>query len=112
MAFNVKDPLFITIVLVLAAIGLVFPFNIMWSLALESVGNAKARISALAIAIRLVITSLGLQVASFFYDHSFFSIGATMCVSLLLAFICGYRLFQIDKSILKPHKHEELEWHL
>jgi DHA1 family bicyclomycin/chloramphenicol resistance-like MFS transporter len=112
MAFNVKDPLLITIVLVLAAVGLVFPFNIMWSLALESVANAKARISALAIAIRLVITSLGLQVASFFYDHSFFSIGATMCVSLLLASICGYRLFRLDKSILKPHKHEELEWHL
>jgi hypothetical protein len=36
MAFNVKDPLLITIVLVLAAVGLVFPFNIMWSLALES----------------------------------------------------------------------------
>ncbi len=50
IGFNVKNPLLITLVLVLAAVGLVFPFNILWSRALEAVPNAKSRISALAIA--------------------------------------------------------------
>lgn len=112
MIFDVRNPLFITCIFMLAAIGLVFPLTIMWSRALESVPLAKGRISALAVAVRLIITSIAVQGASYFYDHRFLSIGVTICINLVLACYCGYRVFMLERKIITPNKPQELEWHL
>ena len=96
LVFNIQDPLLITGVLLVLAIGVVPPINILWVLCLEAVENAKGRIAALIIAIRLIVTSIGLQVVSYFYDGTFFYLGLSMCLFLILAFWFCYKLFQED----------------
>lgn len=96
---DVRDPLIITCVLLILAIGVVPPINILWVLCLEAVENAKGRIAALIIAMRLILTSIGLQTVSFFYDGTFYYLGLSMALFLILAFWFCFKLYKEDNFL-------------
>lgn len=93
---NIQDPMMITAVMLIQSIGLILPINILWPLMLEAIPEGKGRLAAVATASRLIMTALSLQVASFFYDGTFRSLGMTMGVFMALTFWMGYKLFQTD----------------
>lgn len=94
---NSKNPLLITLVTLLSAIGMALPCNILWPRSLEAVPNSKARITAIYISGRLIVTSLFVQLVSFLYQGSFKELGIVMCISLTIGLIACYKLLQEDR---------------
>lgn len=101
---DVKDPLIITIVMIIQAISMVYPINILWPLALDSVPNAKVRVGALLVTLRLAVSAIAIQIASYFYDCSFFAIGTTIYLTLGVSMIACYVLLK-DYNVL--HSYDE-----
>ena len=97
IVFRVNDPLLITCALVLLSIGVLAPMNILWPMLLEAVPGARARLSALSVATRLIMMAVGVQIASFFYNGTFFHLGILMCLILLAGFWTCYKLFGVQK---------------
>ena len=81
-------------VLQLEGIGVVFPINILWPLALDTVPDAKGRMAAIMVGGRLIITSISLQIVSYFYNGVFFHIGLAMILSLILSLLVCCKLFK------------------
>ncbi|MCC8398228.1 MAG: MFS transporter [Rickettsia endosymbiont of Labidopullus appendiculatus] len=96
-----NNPLIITIVVQLVTIGTIFPCNILWILALESMPNAKGRITAILVSGRLIVTALCLQLVSYFYQGNFTSLAIVMCTTIVVALIACYKLLQEDKIFNK-----------
>lgn len=103
--YQVADPIVITAVMQLLAIGTIFPVNIMWPLALEAVPDAKARLAAMIISFRLITTASTIQLVSYFYQGSFKPLGIAMSVTLILSFICFYFLMQKGNIFLKREEN-------
>ncbi len=99
VVFNVKDPLLITLAMLFQAVGMVYPINILWPLAIESVENAKGRIGALLASGRLILSAISIGIASYFYDGSFLVIGTTICITLAISIAACFMLFRKYKVI-------------
>ena len=95
LIFNNQNPTLITLALQLEGIGVVFPINILWPLALNNMPNAKAKIASIMVGGRLIITSISLQIVSYFYKDRFLEIGLAMIISLLFALLILTKLFKI-----------------
>lgn len=80
-----KNPLIITMILMLYSIAVVFPVNILYPLSLEVLPNAKARTAALIMAMRLTLTGIALEFTSYFYNGTFLNIGLAMAFFLMLS---------------------------
>lgn len=93
--FNINDPIIITLVLQLEAIGVVLPINILWPLSLTAIPNAKGRITAIMTTSRLIVTAIGLQLVGWLYNGVFAYIGLIMVISLIMGLIACYKLFKI-----------------
>jgi len=87
MLLNVKDPMIIAGVMIVLAVGAVFPINILYPLSLEVLENTRGRAAALNQALRLVITAIMLELVSYFYSGSFLSIGVVLFSCMLIFFI-------------------------
>ena len=92
--FNIKNPVLITLAMLFQAVGMAYPVNIFYPMALESVENAKSRIGALLVSFRIFISAIIIGLASYFYDGSFYTIGVSICVTLGISCIACYFLFK------------------
>jgi len=72
---------------ILFAIGCVIPINEGFVLALESMPDAKGKISALVSTLKWVLTMTGVQTASYFYHGSYLPIGITLFVMIILSLL-------------------------
>ena len=99
MFFNVNNPIIITLVLQLEEIGVVFPINILWPLALDLVPNSMGLMTAIIVVCRLIVTSIGLQIVSYFYKGTFFAIGLAMIISLLLSLLVLCKLLKFIPAL-------------
>jgi DHA1 family bicyclomycin/chloramphenicol resistance-like MFS transporter len=97
IAYEINDPLIITIATLLVSIGSIFPINILWPIIMGIMPEAKGRITAIVISGRLIVTAICIQIASYFYDHTFKSIAIIMCITIIIALISCYKLFQNGK---------------
>lgn len=87
-----SNPLTITLALMPFNIALIMPSVILYPLCLNILPNAKGRISALMQGTRLIFSASALQIAGYFYHHTFLNIGIILIsfiiiASLLLAFV-------------------------
>lgn len=96
LLFQVQDPILIILTTAVLAIGIVFPLNILWPMSLEAIPNARGRITAIMVAARLILSALGIQTASYFYQGTFTFIGLAMIFCLALGIFYYYRLLQED----------------
>lgn len=97
VVYEINDPLIITITTLLVAIGSIFPINILWPIIMGIMPEAKGRITAIVVSGRLIITAICIQIASYFYDGTFKSIAIIMCITIIIALIACYKLFQDGK---------------
>ncbi len=84
------EPLLITLAFLPFIIGQIIPSNILYPLCLNFMPHAKARISAIIQGGRLVLTSIGLQIAGYFYVGSFQNIGIILVSFILVGVITLY----------------------
>lgn len=73
--FQASNPLFITLAFIPFVIGQIIPSNILYPLYLNQMPEAKGRLTALIQGGRLILASIGVQIAAYFYDGSFHNIG-------------------------------------
>ena len=91
---DIRDPMIISGVLLFSSVGALFPINLLYPSMLESVPNAKGRISSVQVGARLLIAALCIQLVSYFYTGSFRHLGITMVVIYVFAFWLGVKLFR------------------
>lgn len=95
--FNIKNPILITLVTVLAATSMVIPCNILWPRSLEVIPDSKGRITAVLVSGRLIVTALFVQLIGYLYRGTFRELGIAMCVSSIIALVACYKLLQEDR---------------
>lgn len=91
---GVKDPNITTLVMLIQAISMSYPLNILWPYALKSVPNAEGRMGALLVTTRLGFSAIALQITSYYYNGSFFAIGTTIYITLSIAMLACYILIK------------------
>jgi DHA1 family bicyclomycin/chloramphenicol resistance-like MFS transporter len=72
---NTKNPLLITLSIIIFVIGQIIPGAILTPIALNFIPHAKGRISAIMQGGRLIFTSVAIQIAGFFYTGLFRNMG-------------------------------------
>lgn len=87
------QPMIITAVMTLMAIGMVFPINILFPLSLTVIAGGKSRATAISLAGRLILTAITLAIVSYFYTGTFLTVGLAMVIFLSLAIVFVWRLF-------------------
>jgi DHA1 family bicyclomycin/chloramphenicol resistance-like MFS transporter len=87
-----KSALFITLAFIPFIIAQIIPSVILYPLSLNFMPDAKARTSSLIQGSRLILTSIGVQITGYFYQHSFFIIGLVMSFYILVAIVTMYRV--------------------
>jgi MFS transporter, DHA1 family, multidrug resistance protein len=102
---NTTSPLFITLAMLVFVIGQIIPSTILYPLCLNLIPQAKGRVSAVIQGGRLVLSAVGLQIAGYFYQESFQSIGMVIIGFILVAVILS--LFVINNNtLMSPPVHE------
>lgn len=81
------NPLIITLVILPFIIGQIIPTTILYPVCLNFMPQAKGRVSAVIQGSRLILASLGLQLAGYYYVGSFRNIGIIIASFILLAVI-------------------------
>ncbi len=79
------NPLFITLAFLPFVIGQIIPSVILYPLCLNLMPEAKGRVSAIIGGARLVLASLGLQLAGYYYRGSFQNMGIIILISIFFA---------------------------
>lgn len=87
---NSKSPLFITLSMLVFVIGQIIPSTILYPICLNFLPHAKGRVSAIIQSTRLVLTAIGLQIASYYYVGSFQNTGIIILTVILAAVITLY----------------------
>ncbi len=103
--FTIKDPLLITITMLFQAVGMSYPINILWPLAMNSVEDAKGKIGAILVSLRLILSAIAIELASYFYNGSFLTIGITICLTLVVSTVTCYMLFKEYKVLQLSHSN-------
>ncbi len=78
--FNTKNALYITLTMMVASISWVYPINLIYVIALDSLKNTSSRVSAMINILKWTFAVFGFQMASYFYSNDFRSTGITMLV--------------------------------
>lgn len=94
---NSKNPLMITLGFLLFIVSQIVPSVILYPLSLNLLPHLKARVSALIQGIKLIFTALGLQVASYFYQHSFQSTGIVLITFMVVAVATLWMVIRNDE---------------
>jgi MFS transporter, DHA1 family, multidrug resistance protein len=105
---NIKDPLILTLIMLVEAISMVYPMNILWPLALSAVKGAKGRMGAMLVSMRLISTAIAIGIASYFYNGNFITIGTSICITLVISGVSVYLLIK-DYNVLDFYDKEEHE---
>lgn len=86
-AINSTSALFITFGMLVLTISHVIPSTILYPICLNYMPQAKGKVSAIIQGSRLIVTAMGLQVAGYFYQGSFQSIGVMISSFMLLGIV-------------------------
>jgi DHA1 family bicyclomycin/chloramphenicol resistance-like MFS transporter len=84
---NGHNPLLITLAFIPFVIGQIMPGNILYPLYLNLMPEAKGKLTAIIQGGRLIFGSLGIQIASYFYQGSFRNIGIIVGIFVFSAVI-------------------------
>lgn len=96
---DIKSPFVITSIMALQAVCMAYPLYILWPLATTSIPGANARLSALLVNFRFLITAILVELVSFFYSGNFVSIGIAINVVLVICLATGYILHKKYKIL-------------
>jgi DHA1 family bicyclomycin/chloramphenicol resistance-like MFS transporter len=84
---NSSNPILVTFAVIPFSICVALPVTILYPICLNLIPEAKGRISAILQGSRLIVTAVALQVAGYYYQHSFQNIGLIITASFFIAVI-------------------------
>ncbi len=84
---NGHNPLVITLAFIPFVVGQIMPGNILYPLYLNLMPEAKGKLTAVIQGGRLIFASLGIQIASYFYQGTFQSVGMILSVFIMMIII-------------------------
>ncbi len=87
---GIQNPLLVTGSLLFLCAGIVFPIHILYPYALEVIAGAKARLAAMILSSRLLLTAFSLALVSYYYVGTFERLAYGMCLFLAIGFIATY----------------------
>lgn len=96
------DPLWITLVMIVFVIGQILPSIILYPICLDILPQAKGRVSAIIQGGRLILSALSLQIAGYFYQHSFRNIGILLGIFILLSIVTLFHVI----GMITPREKE------
>lgn len=96
-----KNPFMITFAFLPFIISQIIPSVILYPLSLNFLPHVKARVSAIIQGARLILTALGLQIAGYFYQGSFQSIGIVLISFILIAIFTLFFVINNDELMKK-----------
>lgn len=91
-------PLIILLSTLLFAVGCVIPINEGFVLAMESMPEAKGKISALVSTLKWILTMIGVQTSSYFYQGSYLPIGLMLFVMIFFSLILMIVTYKKDAN--------------
>jgi len=91
---DIKNPLVITLAYLPFNTALIIPSTIIYPLCLNYIPEAKGRISATLQGSRLIIATIGLELAAYFYNGSFQNIGIILSFLIALAIITMFMVMK------------------
>lgn len=92
-----KNPLMITLAFLPFIVSQIIPSVILYPLSLNFLPHVKARVSAIIQGARLILTALGLQVAGYFYQGSFKSVGMILICFIVVAVVTLFFVINNDE---------------
>lgn len=98
---KISNPLVITLTFLPFILGQIIPTNILYPVCISLIPHAKARISALIQGGKLILTSIGLQIAGYFYVGSFHHIGIILICFISVSVFTLY--FVMNNETLMQH---------
>jgi DHA1 family bicyclomycin/chloramphenicol resistance-like MFS transporter len=98
---GVRDPIIITLTLLMLSVGFVIPCNMMFVLALDIIPQAKGKISALISTIKWVFAVIAIQGASLFYNGGYAPIGIVITFLVAISFLLAIILWKEDINFKK-----------
>jgi DHA1 family bicyclomycin/chloramphenicol resistance-like MFS transporter len=93
---NIKNPLIITLAYLPFNTALIIPSTILYPICLSYLPEAKGRISAVLQGSRLIVATICLELAAYFYNGSFQNIGIILSLLITLAVIT---MFMVIKNL-------------
>lgn len=88
------DPKMITFAVLVFVVGEIIPSAVLYPLCLTIMPDAKAKLTALMQGVRLLMTSLGLQLAGYFYNGTFRDTGLMICVLIIATIVMQFILLK------------------
>ena len=101
------NPLFITLAVIIFVIGQITPSIILYPICLNLIPEAKARVSALMQAGRLIFASLSLEIAGYFFNGSFKNIGIIMACFIFMVTVTltmVVKKIKVEDDDVKDHR--------
>jgi DHA1 family bicyclomycin/chloramphenicol resistance-like MFS transporter len=99
-----SSPLLITLAFIPFVIGQIIPTTIIYPISLNLLPHAKGRISATIQGTRLILCSLGLQLAGFYYQGSFQNVGIIVAGFIFIVIITQIFVVKNDKLMNAIHE--------
>lgn len=97
---NSSNPLMLTLTFLLVTISQVIPGAILYPLCLNFMPHAKGRVSSILQGGRLLLSSLSLQLAGYYYAGSFQNIGIIITCLLIIALITLFLVIN-NRALMK-----------
>lgn len=101
-------PLAITLAILLFVIGQIVPSTIIYPLCLNFMPQAKGRVSGLVNASGLILQSVGLQLAGFYYVGSFRNVGLIIAAFIFMTAITLFFAIKNQEIMNFNHKSRDL----
>lgn len=98
LVFKTVDPLIITLSFTPFIIAQIIPGTILYPISLHIIPEAKGRVAAVISSVSFIVSAIGLQVAGYFYEGSFLSLGVILLVFIILAQVLLYCVVNQLKS--------------
>jgi DHA1 family bicyclomycin/chloramphenicol resistance-like MFS transporter len=86
-SFDSSSPLLITLTIMVFVVGQIIPTTLIFPMSLNYLPGAKGRVSAITMGGKLILSSLGLQLAGYYYNGTFFHLGVILAVMMVLTVV-------------------------
>lgn len=96
---RIDNPIIITSSMFLLSVASVVPCNILYPLMFDIIPESKGKTSAILTTVKMITLAFGVQFASYFYDHTFFMIGITILMIIVLTLFFTYKILFSEGEI-------------
>lgn len=90
--YRIDNPIIITSSMFLLSAATVVPCNILYPLMFEILPESKGKTSAILTTVKMLVLAIGVQFASYFYEHTFFMIGVTISIVVIATIFFTYKI--------------------